>query len=627
MITADLSSIQSVETMLENNVLSTNRLSVATPSLAGYSPIPSLQAVATQHSSAIIGASGSATLVSAALGREVEWAATNLRSLSNVIKSHEDSVSGALNSINTNGGGSLNTGLGLSAITDSFEGRPPFNPGALVFSPAMVAGEIGHDATTLLSMFSSTNDGAVLDAVAYWTDFASAMTALALEITAASEQLIGSNDGLVFDTATATLGTLADRAINVATSASTMATHLQVLPAVKAMAVNALTSIEAQSALIEDPVAREQFERTEIAAFLTGPYTAQLQAAVPNITKLTEPNISSGAATTVQAGLNGLNGPAGTSTSFAHPDGYSGATHTASATAPGATSTASPTPLATSMTSTGTPGNVTTNPALATSSRNGLPQPITGLSSAPRTQGTDMLGMPTHTAAASLPKVAPDGALTSPQGTAPHSTSSPHSISPVIAGPTPLSHGGTTHQGGARRPGSLSTTGAHNLARQQSATPQTATRNVRPGAISIGRGANSAFGRSGLPTGREFLTQTGNNGSQQTHRPHLNTGIHNRTSMPGASGTIGSTNNNGAIRDASRTQQAGSPHQPRHPHGSALLSRGGRGKGDRRNAMVEAVQHKAIQDFEQSEFQRELFGDEPATVPAVIGGESVTGKS
>ena len=41
-------------------------------------------------------------------------------------------------------------------------------------------------------------------------------------------------------------------------------------------------------------------------------------------------------------------------------------------------------------------------------------------------------------------------------------------------------------------------------------------------------------------------------------------------------------------------------------------------RGPRPDANVESIRSTG-RDFEQDEYQRELFGDEPTTVPAVIG--------
>ena len=63
-----------------------------------------------------------------------------------------------------------------------------------------------------------------------------------------------------------------------------------------------------------------------------------------------------------------------------------------------------------------------------------------------------------------------------------------------------------------------------------------------------------------------------------------------------------------------------------HAHAATANGRGGAGmhgaamhrNGSRPDANVNAIRGTG-RDFEQDEYQRELFGDEPTTVPAVIG--------
>ena len=61
-------------------------------------------------------------------------------------------------------------------------------------------------------------------------------------------------------------------------------------------------------------------------------------------------------------------------------------------------------------------------------------------------------------------------------------------------------------------------------------------------------------------------------------------------------------------------QGGGGASSSKHGAGHAALHR----HGPRHDANVGAIRG-AGRDFEQDEYQRELFGDEPTTVPAVIG--------
>ena len=83
---ADVNGIKTVYGSLAFNVAGDAAPSV---SLAGYSPVPSMQMVATQHSSAIVGSSGCSVVVSAAIDAEIQWSAANLKSMVTALESHE----------------------------------------------------------------------------------------------------------------------------------------------------------------------------------------------------------------------------------------------------------------------------------------------------------------------------------------------------------------------------------------------------------------------------------------------------------------------------------------------------------------------------------------------------------
>ena len=66
------------------------------------------------------------------------------------------------------------------------------------------------------------------------------------------------------------------------------------------------------------------------------------------------------------------------------------------------------------------------------------------------------------------------------------------------------------------------------------------------------------------------------------------------------------TNPGGHAAGGSSSSKNGAAHAAAHRH------------GPRHDANVEAIRGTG-RDFEQDEYQRELFGEEPTTVPAVIG--------
>ncbi|MGV3115359.1 hypothetical protein ACEE18_12270, partial [Corynebacterium freneyi] len=287
-------------------------LTAPSVSLAGYSPVPSMQMVATQHSSAIVGSSGCSVVVSAAIDAEIQWSAANLKSMITALQSHEADTGAAFTAIDPlNAPNKLQVADGI--VNHAFGARPPFNPGTLVFSPAVVGPETAETAESLLAKFIATNDATIGEAVTYWTGYGTRMGDLATTLANAALKLLGDNEGAAFDAAAASLTGLAGRVSNVAASAGILATHLQALPSVKAMAINALTSIEAQSRAMTDPAAKEAFERAEITAFLTGPYLGQLQTAVPTIPNLTQPDFSVSAPDLVASGVAGGHGAAGAS--------------------------------------------------------------------------------------------------------------------------------------------------------------------------------------------------------------------------------------------------------------------------------------------------------------------------
>ena len=383
------------------------------PNLAGYSQVPSLQLVATEHSLAISGSSGSSAAVGLSLGKQLTWAQTNLADFRRMITEHESTMNRILRSINPFNG----DGASLAEVARTsgvFQRRPMFEAGSLTFAPVTLSAELGLDAKSLLSMFSSTNDGAVAEAIAYWNNFAETMTTLASNLTSISSSLVSSNSGAVFFAADSTMKGLAARATSIATASEVMAGHLAVLPSVKAMAVNALSAIEAESKALPNPGAQKAFEQAEVAAFLSGPYTAQLQTAIPRIPNLVSADAGSGVTAEVSVGAT-VAGRSGTSQFSLSPAGMTGSMQAASAPV-GATSTVpdSPTPQSTTP-SPSAPSQVQPSTSTLSSPTNPSATPVYPASPSSPTSSTISPTSPTSTSAMAQPNAA-NPAMVAPSG-------------------------------------------------------------------------------------------------------------------------------------------------------------------------------------------------------------------
>ena len=510
-----------------------------------------MQMVATQHSSAIVGSSGCSVVVSAAIDAEVQWSAANLKSMITALQSHEADTGAAFTAIDPlNAPEKLQVANGI--VNHAFGARPPFNPGTLVFSPAVVGPETAETAESLLAKFIATNDATIGEAVTYWSGYGTRMADLATTLANAALKLLGDNEGAAFDAAAASLTGLAGRVSNVAASAGILATHLQALPAVKAMAINALTSIEAQSRTLTDPAAKEAFERAEITAFLTGPYLGQLQTAVPTIPNLTQPDFSVSAPDLVASGVAGGHGAAGATQVGLSPAGMT----TAAAAPATAASTMAP---AASGPITGpngmSPSGGAPSGATAPPSASGPISTIPGGATAPMT---------------------PSGA-TAPAG------SGYGAMPPTPTGMSPAGSGtaGTPGSRGTSGIGSLSSFGAGAVGgRSGIGTPN-----------SGGIGNSGGRGRGGFGTPGTGTT-TGTGSGKASHATAAS--INRQRTHGGAAGGGPSSSKNGTAHATMR----------RH--------------GPRPDANVEAIRGTG-RDFEQDEYQRELFGEEPTTIPAVIG--------
>ena len=398
------------------------------PNLAGYSQVPSLQLVATEHSLAISGSSGSSAAVGLSLGKQLTWAQTNLADFRRVITEHESTMNRILRSINPFNGDGASIAE-VARTSGVFQRRPMFEAGSLTFAPVTLSAELGLDAKALLSMFSSTNDGAVAEAIAYWNNFAETMTTLASNLTSISSGLVSSNSGAVFSAADTTMKGLAARATSIAAASEVMAGHLAVLPSVKAMAVNALSAIEAESKALSNPGAQKAFEQAEVAAFLSGPYTAQLQTAIPRIPNLVSADAGSGVTAEVSVGAT-VAGRSGTSQFGLSPAGMTGSMHAASAPV-GATSTVpdSPTPQSTAA-GTSAPSQVHPSTSTLSSPTNPSAAPVHPASPSSPTSSTFTPASPTNPSAMAQPNTA-NPAMVAPSGaSAPLQRTSPQGVSP-----------------------------------------------------------------------------------------------------------------------------------------------------------------------------------------------------
>ena len=587
MFSADLSSIANAATTLGSKTAVGSALFLATPTLAGYSSIPSLQSVAMQHSNAINGATGSSTLVASALLRELEWASFNLRSLENVVRRNESSLRTLFNQVDPlNSSGNLATSF--SEISGSFNRRPPFQVGNFVFTPAAVTSEAATDIQSLLSMFSATNDGLVASATAYWNSYAAQMTALSDEIASVSANLSAANKGLVFEAANATLAGFSARASQIATSAEILSGHLQVLPAVKAMAINALSSIQQQSSTIRDTAAKKAFEQAEVAAFMSGPYATELQGAVPGIPNLVSPDVGGGISSIAMSGAN-VAGIGGTSQAGLAPTGMSGVTSPASA-------------------------------AVTTAAT--IPEHLTQMASAHSPASAPFQSSATTPAGPNpMEATNPAAALAQPSGSA-QPGGLGNSFKPMTSanGATPPSP-----MMSATMPGARSATSA-----QKAPAPMTTPGNGIGTAGNIVRGIGA--GGNGIPASNSVLgagRHTGNGGSHAgSNRVPGASGVAGRFAGGANSGAGSARSGSGAASRSEGlrnvllgrgTQVVGATGSNSGSNAHGVL---GAGRGFAQQATnVSAIRrnHNDASQFEQNEYQLELFGEEPTTVPAVIG--------
>lgn len=492
-----------------------------------------------------------------------------------------------------------------------FQRRPMFEAGSLTFAPVTLSAELGLDAKSLLSMFSSTNDGAVAEAIAYWNNFADTMTTLASNLTSISSGLLSSNSGAVFSAADSTMKGLAARATSIATASEVMAGHLAVLPSVKAMAVNALSAIEAESKALPNPGAQKAFEQAEVAAFLSGPYTAQLQTAIPRIPNLVSADAGSGVTAEVSVGAT-VAGRSGTSQFSLSPAGMAGSMQAASAPV-GATSTVpdSPTPQSTTA-SPSAPSHLQPSTSTLSSPTNPSATPVHPASPSSPTSSTISPTSPTSTSAMAQPN-AVNPAMVAPSGaSAPLQRTSPQGVSPYgVHGNRPAGSLGAGRTAGLTPASNIPALPSSGNASPR--PPASGLSSLSPGrmpAPTVGRGMGTGLG----PGVAGSALPNASNSSGQRGSGLMNSLISARNSTTtGATGAAGGTagaaaGNRGAGAFAATT--AGSR--------GGLLQKGS-APSARKLTNVATIRDNDAGAFEQNEYQKELFGDAPITIPAVIG--------
>lgn len=487
---ASIGSLTSIEASLTAESFQSGLDVSAPPSLGTYSSVPSLQALATQHAGAMSASAGSAMVIAAAIGRELQWAASNVGSLIECLESHELATAAKLLAVDVEGPG---TGLGnmLGSLAHRFQARPPFHSGALLFTPPVLTAEVSMTPEQLSASFSATNDGVIAAAEGFWTSFASQMASAATAITSLAGRLTTENQGAVFAAAAAQLTALATRVAAVSESAGILASHLAPLPGIRAAAVAQIDGIIAETAAIEDPVAREAVAHSQAQAYLATEYLPQLHAATPRLTSLTVPKHGNAGSLAVSGTLGGPPSASGIDYEVTGA-GAMGPVTASAAAAPAATTTiAEATPAGMEA-----PASTTPSAATPVTSQSSIPN-ITGPGATPPNPASSGTQAPTGTGGNTIPNIGGNPAATGAPGssaTAPTSTAGYQGIRP--AGPAGAEgHRTVVGMGGTGTP-------AHRLSRGKpglSPYPVSAKGlGVGPGTVS-GSGVSQASARSPDP--------------------------------------------------------------------------------------------------------------------------------
>lgn len=299
MIEIDLESLKGasgkVGTALESVMEDQASLELTT-GLGVYSRAPGLQHAFAQHSAAVSGSAGSGTETIGNYSSFFAWIGSNLKSFSDFFDQQEQANAKALE----NAQDGVNT---VSRFAAYLADRPKWSEGALAFTPPTGAVEAATPLAALLPQFSSTNDAAVEAMVDFWNSAAKNMNSALTQLASARSDLLSSNQGSYIDGAVDTLDKVISRGQAFEANATSMATFVGTIPGTRKATLTALELIQAETALILNPVVRLAVQRAEIAALMTGPYQAGLTASVPPITDLSQPP-TNGSSATVNIGGN-----------------------------------------------------------------------------------------------------------------------------------------------------------------------------------------------------------------------------------------------------------------------------------------------------------------------------------
>ena len=606
MITAVIPVLEDARVRLSGLSSGVGSLAAITPTLGAFSQAPSLKVLGNDHSLAIVGDPGNSISLYRQMHRQMMWAARNLSELASALQNHESEVASVLRKFNPIHGDGTPV-FSLESTKNLFQRRPEFNAGALSFAPVSTVAEAAMDADALLNLFTSTNNGAVADAIAYWSDYAVEMERLSGEVAGIGSQLASTNQGLVFTAAQNTLQGLAARATNLAASATVMSGHLQALLPVRDMGIAALSAIQAESKAIPHPIAQEAFERAEVAAFITGPYRAALQAAVPAIPNLVSGDFGAGVTSVASTGVS-VAGLGGTTQAGLSPRGMAAGATTPQFAAPVTASHVESIPGSGAMT---TPAAAQLAPTPMTQSS--LTSPVAP-QSALANNLTSMPAAPATTSA-SAPVLNPGAAsaAVSPRGTAglvPATTSA----SQRISGPNSAARAATLSGGATISSSGRGHTGFANGGRGSSHIPVPGSRSG-----DIWRGGNAAGLRGGVSSG-SFGAPVGahQSATRVGFLPPANGQGIGALRAPTSSGASVSVVPAGSSNPTTGSGNRSAAHMF-HAVGQQAGAAGSARPGGRRQVNVSAIRATDAGAFEQNEYQRELFGDPPATVPSVIG--------
>ena len=390
-----------------------------------------------------------------------------------------------------------------------------------------------------------------------------------------------------------------------------MAGHLAVLPSVKAMAVNALSAIEAESKALPNPGAQKAFEQAEVAAFLSGPYTAQLQTAIPRIPNLVSADAGSGVTAEVSVGAT-VAGRSGTSQFGLSPAGMTGSMQAASAPV-GATSTVpdSPTPPSTAA-STSAPSQVQPSTSTLSNPTNPSAAPIHPTSPGSPTSSTISPTSPTGTSTMAQPNAANPAMVAPSSASAPLQRTSPQGVSTYgVHGNRPAGSHGAGRTAGLTPAGNIPVLPSSGNA--SSRPPASGIPTSSPGRMptpTAGRGMGTGLGvgvtGSALPNTANSPAQRGSGLMNSLISARNSTATGTSGAAGGTAGTAAGNRGAGAFATTTAGNRGGLLQKSSAPSARKLTN-------------VATIRDNDAGAFEQNEYQKELFGDAPITIPAVIG--------